>query len=293
MNPTFMRSAWLVLVLGVSVQSSGAQAAGSRPGWKLTWHDEFNRPGIHSPAPGHWTQEIGGHGWGNGESEYYTARRENAREQNGVLAIRALKEDYVGADRVKANYTSARLKSKDKFSQRYGRLEARIKLPYGKGIWPAFWLLGDDISKVGWPACGEIDIMESIGEPDKAYGTIHGPGYSGKDGVQGKFLLGGGRRFQDSFHLFAVEWEPEVIRFYVDDFMYKATTPKDIPPNAKWVFDHPFFVVVNLAVGGYWPGNPDDSTVFPQTMQVDYIRVYSRQIEAGTQPPNPSNGEKK
>lgn len=254
-----------------------AADAGNKSGWKLTWSDEFNRPGANPPDPSKWTLETGGNGWGNNELEYYTARLENAKEQEGLLTIRAAKEDYAGPEKVKRGYTSARLKTKDKFSQKYGRFEARIKLPYGKGIWPAFWLLGDDIGKVGWPACGEIDIMESIGEPDKVYGTIHGPGYFGANGVQGKYSLAGNRRFQDDFHVFAVDWDPAEIKFYVDDVMYKSTTPSDIPRGTHWAFDHPFFIILNLAVGGNWPGSPNGQTVFPQTMQVDYVRVYQRE----------------
>jgi beta-glucanase (GH16 family) len=247
-----------------------------RPGWRLTWHDEFARKGANLPDPSKWELEIGGKGWGNNELEYYTGRIENSREENGVLAITAAKEDYSGEDEVKRAYTSARLKTKAHFTQAYGRFEARIKLPGGKGIWPAFWLLGDDIDKSGWPSCGEIDIMESIGDAKTAYGTLHGPGYSGASGIQGKYSLNGEKKFQDDFHVFAVEWDPKTIRFFVDDVMYAAKTAQDLPPKSKWVFDHPFFIILNLAVGGNWPGNPDQSTVFPQTMLIDHVRVYEQ-----------------
>jgi beta-glucanase (GH16 family) len=264
-------------VFALTCDSAVAQTTPiEKRGWKLTWHDEFERKGVNHPDPSKWEFEIGGGGWGNNELEYYTQRIENSREENGLLAITAAKEDYAGEGGVKRSYTSARLKTKTHFSQAYGRFEARIKLPGGKGVWPAFWLLGDDIGKDGWPSCGEIDIMESIGDATTAYGTLHGPGYSGASGMQGKYVLSGQRRFQDDFHLFAVEWDPEMIRFYVDDVMYASKTAQDVPPKSKWVFDHPFFIILNLAVGGNWPGNPDKSTVFPQTMLIDYVRVYER-----------------
>ena len=138
-------------------------------------------------------------------------------------------------------------------------------------------MLGDDIDKPGWPACGEIDIMENIGkEPSMVHGTIHGPGYSGGQGPSASFSLANDQRFAEGFHIYAVEWEKEVIRFYVDDHLYSTRTPADLPKGTKWVYDHPFFVLLNVAVGGGWPGNPDNTTVFPQTMLVDYVHVYSR-----------------
>jgi beta-glucanase (GH16 family) len=169
------------------------------------------------------------------------------------------------------------LKTQGKFSQKYGRFEARIKIPYGQGIWPAFWMLGADIEKKSWPKCGEIDIMENIGkEPGIVHGTIHGPGYSGANGIGAPLSLPPGQRFADDFHIYAVEWEQKVIRFYVDDHLYQTRTPANLPPGAKWVYQHPFFVLLNVAVGGGWPGSPDASTTFPQTMLVDYVRVYRR-----------------
>lgn len=252
------------------------RAPAERQGWKLTWQDEFDRTGVNHPDPSKWGFDIGGSGWGNDELEYYTQRLDNAREENGILTITAAKEQFSGENGVKRDYTSARLKTKTHFSQAYGRFEARIKLPGGKGIWPAFWLLGENIKSAGWPACGEIDILESIGDEKTAYGTLHGPGYSGGSGIQGKYVLGDQQRFQDGFHVFAVEWEPEVIRFFVDDVMYASKSPRDLPPNTKWVFDHPFFIILNLAVGGKWPGNPNEQTVFPQILLVDYVRVFER-----------------
>jgi len=251
--------------------------------WKLVWSDEFNGPDGSAVDASKWVSETGGGGWGNNELEYYTGRLANAWQQDGNLVIKILAEKYTGADGVTRNYTSARLKTHGKFSQTYGRFEARIKIPRGQGIWPAFWMMGDDIDKVGWPNGGEIDIMENIGkEPALVHGTIHGPGYSGEHGISAPFGLPGDARFADDFHMYAVEWEPTAIRFYVDEHLYATRTPADLPKGAKWVYDHPFFLLLNVAVGGGWPGSPDATTVFPQTMLVDYVRVYERAGEQKT-----------
>jgi beta-glucanase (GH16 family) len=247
----------------------------SESAWVLTWSDEFNSPDGSPIDSSKWTQETGGNGWGNNELEYYTTSTRNAHQESGSLVIEAIREHYTGADNVTREYTSARLKTAGKFSQTYGRFEARIKMPKGQGMWPAFWLLGDDIGKIGWPNCGEIDIVENLGrEPSVAHGTIHGPGYSGDHGIGAAYTLPGNEKFTDDFHLFAAEWEPREIRFYIDDHLYAKRRPADLPPGTKWVYDHPFFIILNLAVGGYWPGNPDDTTTFPQRMLVDYVRVY-------------------
>jgi beta-glucanase (GH16 family) len=247
--------------------------------WRLAWSDEFKGTAGSPVDARKWVAEVGGSGWGNKELEYYTGTARNAYlDGRGTLVIKALQEPpgpqfkcWYGPCR----YTSARLITKKRFAQVYGRFEARMKLPQGQGVWPAFWLLGEDISTVGWPACGEIDIMENIGrEPGTVHGTIHGPGFTGASGVGSPFVLRGGKRFSDAYHTFAVEWEPEAIRWYVDDQLYSTRTPKDLPPGGKWVYDHPFFILLNLAVGGGWPGDPDKTTIFPQTMLVDYVRVY-------------------
>jgi beta-glucanase (GH16 family) len=245
--------------------------------WSLVWRDEFNGPNGSGIDPTKWVSETGGWGWGNNELEYYTSRPVNAHLENGALVITALRETYTGPDNVTRDYTSARLKTQGKFSLTYGRIEARLKIPYGQGLWPAFWMLGADIDQVSWPTCGEMDIMENIGrEPSMVHGTIHGPGYSGGNGIGASYSLPNGRRFADDFHTFAIEWEPNVIRFYVDGLLYATKTPTDLPNGSNWVFAHPFFILLNVAVGGFWPGNPDASTVFPQTMKVDYVRVYQR-----------------
>jgi beta-glucanase (GH16 family) len=246
-------------------------------GWKLVWKDDFDGPTGSTVDSSKWSFDIGGKGWGNNELETYTSRSANVHLEAGSLVIKALKETFTGPDNITRNYTSARLLTKNKFSQAYGRFEARIRIPYGQGIWPAFWMLGDNVATAHWPNCGEIDIMENIGkEPSIVHGTFHGPGYSGGKGVSAAYTLPGGRKFSDDFHVFAVEWEPNVMRFYVDGNLYKTRTSEDLPLGAAWVFDHPFFIILNLAVGGGWPGNPDDTTVFPQQMLVDYVRVYQR-----------------
>jgi beta-glucanase (GH16 family) len=280
MKPIFTALVTLTIViffLTISFPNSRKQAPHSTPKWVLTWNDEFNAADGTPVDQSKWTQVMGGSGWGNDELEYYTESPRNAHQERGSLVIEVLQEPYTGPDGVTRQYTSARLKTAGKFSQAYGRFEARIKMPRGQGIWPALWLLGDDISAVKWPTCGEIDIVENLGsEPSIAHGTIHGPGYSGQRGISSAYTLPDDHHFTDNFHLFAVEWEPEEIRFYVDENLYATKRPSDLPAGARWVYDHPFFVILNLAVGGKWPGNPDATTQFPQKMLVDYVRVYRR-----------------
>ncbi len=234
--------------------------------WKLVWSDDFDSPNRSAIDSTKWVFDIGGGHWGNEESEYYTDRIENVYQENGCLVIKALKEQYQGWE-----YTSGRIKTKGKFEPKYGRIEARIKVPYGQGIWPAFWMLGNDIDIHNWPNCGEIDIMENIGyEPYTVHGTIHGPGYSGGRGPSS--IINFKEKLADDFHVFAIEWEPKEIRWYFDGKKYFSQTPNEV--SDKWVFDHPFFIILNVAVGGSWPGYPDKTTVFPQQMLVDYVRVY-------------------
>jgi len=262
---------------GGVLSSATTPSPPTSPAWKLVWSDEFNGPEGSAVDPTKWSHAVGGNGWGNQELEFYTDRIENAYLSHGSLVIKAIKEKYSGGTNVTRDFTSARLTTKNKFSTNYGRIEARIKIPYGQGLWPAFWMLGDDIDRVRWPGAGEIDIMENIGrEPSIIHGTIHGPGYSGAGGPSSSFSLPGNERFADSFHVFAVEWEPSVVRFYCDGTLYKTRTPADLPAGKQWVYDHPFFILLNVAVGGQWPGNPDETTSFPQVMLVDYVRVYQR-----------------
>jgi beta-glucanase (GH16 family) len=245
--------------------------------WTLAWSDEFAGTNGSSPDSTKWVFETGGGGWGNQELQTYTSRAGNVHIQDGSLAITAAKETLTGSDGITRNYTSARLKTAGKFSQQYGKFEARIKIPSGHGMWPAFWILGDNIGSARWPACGEIDVMENIGhELSIVHGSMHGPGASGGKALTAPYTLPNGQKFSDDYHTFALEWEPNVARFYVDGNLYETRTPADLPAGATWVYDHPFFILLNLAVGGAWPGSPDQSTIFPQTMLVDYVRVYAR-----------------
>jgi beta-glucanase (GH16 family) len=252
--------------------------------WRLVWGDEFDGAQGAGVDRARWGAEIGGSGWGNRELEYYTGDRKNAYlDGRGHLVIKAFKETLPPEFKCwygPCLYSSARLTTKKKFARAFGRFEARMKLPFGQGVWPAFWLLGDDIDSAGWPACGEIDAMENIGrEPSRVHGTIHGPGHSGANGIGAAYTLPAGRRFADDYHTFAVEWEPGEIRWYVDGELYEMRRAADLPPGAKWVYDHPFFVILNLAIGGDWPGAPDETTPMPQTMTVDYVRAYARRSD--------------
>jgi beta-glucanase (GH16 family) len=262
--------------VGMAQSPSPADSPKSRPGWKLAWSDEFNGTNGSAPDPAKWSFETGGSGNGNNEMETYTSRPVNVQQDGGNLIITARKENFTGADGIARPYTSGRIRTKRLFSKTYGRFEASIKLPLGKGIWPAFWLLGDDIDSVGWPKCGEIDMMENIGEPSTIYSTLHGAGYSGAHGISAKFPLPTGEAVNTAFHLYAVEWAPNDIKFFFDNKLIAERTPADLPAGTKWVYDHPFFIILNVAVGGFWPGNPDATTTFPQKMLVNYARVYSR-----------------
>ena len=248
---------------------------------KLAFKDEFNKPANSPVDSTKWTAEIGGAGWGNQELQYYTNDIENAYHDGaGSLVIKAIKKDLPLSFKCwygQCKYTSARIVTKGKFDQKYGRFEARIKIPRGQGIWSAFWMLGNDIDAVGWANCGEIDVMENIGrEPAIVHGTVHGPGYSGTNGIGAPFSLANNQKFADDFHIYATEWSENKISFYVDGNLYKTITPQNLPAGKQWVYEHPFFMILNLAIGGNWGGAPDDTTVFPQTMLVDYVRVYRR-----------------
>lgn len=244
----------------------------------LVMADEFNVDG--EPDSNLWTYDIGDgtnqglpSGWGNNELQYYTDRSENVTVENGYLLITAQEESFQGS-----SYTSARIKTQGLFEQAYGRFEARIKVPYGKGYWPAFWLLGNDCDVNVWPACGEIDIMEFVGDqPTKVFGSAHGPGYSAGESISKDFVLENSR-FDTEFHVFGIEWSPDYINYYVDDVLYQQITRETIADETdgqgEWVFDGPFYIILNVAIGGNLPGSPSSETVFPQTMIVDYVRVY-------------------
>ncbi len=235
--------------------------------WTEVWSDEFDGPAGQLPSAANWTFDIGTD-WGNAQLEYDTDRPENVSlDGNGNLAITARRESYRGSA-----YTSGRIKTQGLFDHAYGRFEAHIKLPVGQGIWPAFWMLGNDFETVGWPQCGEIDVMEYRGqEPSVVHGTIHGPGYTGAGGISGRYILSGGR-FDTDFHVFAVEWTEAGIAWFVDGELYHRVDRDE--PGGEWVFDHPFFILLNVAVGGHFVGPPNASTEFPQAMLVDWVRVY-------------------
>lgn len=235
--------------------------------WQETWSDNFDGPAGQLPDAAKWTFDIGtgDGGWGNAELQNYTNSPENVSlDGNGNLVITALRNGN--------QFTSARIKTQGLFAQKYGRFEARLKTPYGPGLWPAFWMLGENIETVEWPQCGEIDIMELRGqEPHAIHGSIHGPGYSGGNPVTKTYALAN-NRFDADFHVFAVEWFEDRIDFFVDDYLYQRIERSDVPGD--WVYNQPFFILLNVAVGGNYVGFPTADTPFPQKMIVDYVKVY-------------------
>jgi len=240
--------------------------------WNLVWSDEFDGEAGESPSSDSWSFDIGtgDNGWGNQEFQYYTDRPENvSMNGDGSLVITALRETFAGAP-----FTSGRIKTKGLVEQAYGRFEARIKAPYGPGIWPAFWLLGSNIDEVNWPQCGEIDVMEIRGqEPNIMAGSIHGPGYSAGDAITSSYGFED-RRFDTDFYVYAIEWGPDFIDFFVDEVLYQRITPSDA--DGEWVFDQPFYILLNVAVGGTYVGFPISQTPFPQTMEIDWVRIYEQ-----------------
>ena len=277
-----MRTMSLALLFLVFAASS--LTAQTTSGWKLVWSDEFNGPAGTLPNPANWNYDLGNNGgWGNGEAEVYTNSLNNVFEDgSGNLVIRAIRDSS-------GNFTSARLQTGSpgastqtaNLSWQFGRVEARIKLPYGRGVWPAFWMLGEDIATVSWPACGEVDIMENFGVFNNNLsinnGTAHGPGYSGANGITQAYTLPFGETVSDDFHVYAIEWSQNSIDFFVDGASYHHVTPASLPSGANWVFNNQFFILLNLAVGGptTFLGAPDPNAPFPnQDMLVDYVRVY-------------------
>ena len=245
--------------------------------WELVWEDTFDGAAGSPPDERWWNHEVGGDGWGNAELQYYVdGGRAAALDGEGHLVITAAEGppgDGGSCWYGECRFTSARITTRDKVEVEYGRVEVRARLPVGDGMWPAFWMLGSNLDLKGWPNAGEIDVMEHIGrEPHTVHGTVHGPRYSGGDSI------GGSHRFDepaaDGFHTYAIEWEPEKIRWYADDVYYSTVMPSILPRAQNWVFDHPFFLILNLAVGGQWPGDPTEETTFPQEFVVDHVRVY-------------------
>ena len=257
-------AAVLLTLAGCGGDTSTSPTAGD---WRLVWQDEFEGPAGQLPDAAKWQFDVGTD-WGNAQLEYDTDRPENVSlDGEGNLAITARQEPYLGQD-----YTSGRIKTQNLFERTGGRFEARIRLPRGQGLWPAFWLLGADIDEVGWPTCGEIDVMEYRGqEPSVVHGSVHGPGYSAGNAVTRRFYLTDST-FDADFHVFTVVWRGDAIDWYVDGERFQTVTSSDV--SGEWAFDHPFFILLNVAVGGGFVGPPDATTTFPQTMLVDWVRVY-------------------
>jgi beta-glucanase (GH16 family) len=262
------------LVVPLQTGADLAAAPAASAAGQLVWADEFNGAAGSAPNPAVWTHELGASGWGNNELQNYVNSRANsAMDGNGNLVITARRDG--------AGYTSARLVTNDKVELQYGRIEASIKIPRGQGIWPAFWMLGAGFPQTSWPSSGEIDIMENIGrEPHLVHGTVHGPGYSGANGISGTYQHPQGWSFADTWHTFAIDWKPGEITWFVDGQQYHRVTRASVGGN-QWVFDQKFFLILNLAVGGDWPGYPDGSTQFPQQMFVDYIHVFDNGSSMG------------
>ncbi|MGA1976780.1 MAG: family 16 glycosylhydrolase [Bacteroidales bacterium] len=249
------------------IDSTGYTSASSYPGMTLVWSDEFNGKTLNA---GNWTYETGGGGWGNSELEYYTNSYKNTFLTGGYLVIEARKET-IGSN----NYTSARIKTEDKKTFTYGRIDMRAKLPYGQGLWPALWMLGNDISQsgFGWPVCGEIDIMELLGQnPRTIYGSYHWENQGTEGNASQGYSLSSGS-FSDNFHVFSLQWDSAKMAILVDDVAYSTINKSDVT-GSSYPFDKPFFFIFNVAVGGNWPGSPNSSTTFPQRMIVDYVRVF-------------------
>lgn len=261
-------------VTTVPVTTTEAPQEWDIPGRDLAWHDEFDAEMSAPPDARWWNIEEGGDGWGNQELQFYSGASVT-HDGDGHLVIRASESDaelncWYGDCR----YESARITTRDNVDVEYGRVEMRAKLPAGDGLWPAFWMLGSNIDLKGWPNAGEIDIMENIGrEPNTVHGTVHGPTYSGADGIGGAYRFSDGSPSED-FHVYAIEWEPDRLTWSVDGDTYATLLPSLLPRAERWVFDHPFFLILNVAVGGAWPGDPSEETVFPQEFVIDYVRVY-------------------
>ncbi len=269
MRITSLAASAVLLTLATIATACSSESVDDNGPWVLTWGDEFDGNALDATK---WSPELGAN-FGTQQLDYDTDSAENiALDGNGMLVITAKKET-----RGSSLYTSGRINSRGKFARTYGKFEARLKIPTGQGMWPAFWMLGDDYAKAGWPGCGEIDIMENRGsERTICHGSLHGPGFSGGDALSSRAVLPSNVAFADDFHVFAIEWEEGKIRWYVDGTLYQTRSQEKLARGTTWVFDHPFFIILNLAVGGAFGGNPDDKTVFPQSLLVDYVRVYTR-----------------
>lgn len=286
-SPRLLRTALLTALSAVLVASAAiGPARAGQPDVSaaaVAFSDTFDGPAGAAVDSSKWQIETGDN-VNNHERQYYTSGNKNAAlDGQGHLVITARRENpadyrcWYGT----CQYTSARLNTAGKFTAQYGHVEARLKVPRGQGMWPAFWMLG---TPVNWPDSGEIDVMENVGfEPSTVHGTIHGPGYSGSGGIGAAYSLPNGQAFADAFHTFAVDWAPDSITWSVDGNVYQRRTPADLG-GRQWVFNKPFFLILNLAVGGYWPGDPDGSTVFPQQLVVDHVSVATGDSPTGGAP---------
>jgi len=254
--------------MNFTTDNAGYSTPLTYPGYTLLWNDEFSGNSLNASD---WNYETGNgaSGWGNNELEYYTNSPKNVFVSNGNLVIEARKEAIGGF-----NYSSARITTQNKKAFTYGRVDIRAKLPKGKGIWPALWMLGSNITTVSWPACGEIDIMELLGqEPAKMYGTLHYGASSATHGSKGTSYTLPSGTFYDRFHVFSMEWKQDQIKLFVDDNLFLTVNKADVG-SSPYPFNAPFFFIFNVAVGGNWPGSPDATTTYPQRMIVDYVRVF-------------------
>ena len=283
-----MRHLFLFLMLFcVSLSLSGCDSKGStnntdpvieaRDGWELVWNDEFSDTAIDTSK---WSHEVNANGGGNNELQYYTARSKNSFIEDGNLVIEAHAESFNDVEGSR-DYTSARLRTKGKGDWKYGRFEIRARLPTGQGIWPAIWMLPTDWEYGGWAASGEIDIMEIIGsQPDLLHGTLHFGGVFPNNQSSGESYQLPSGSLNSEFHTYVIEWKEGEIRWYIDDFQYSRKTDWNSANGAYPApFDKRFHILLNVAVGGDWPGSPDATTVFPQRMEVDYVRVFKATSE--------------
>ncbi|PHI21154.1 glycosyl hydrolase family 16 [Lewinellaceae bacterium SD302] len=268
---SFLMTAAFLLTTLTGCEADESQNLEER-NFRLVWSDEFDGEAGTLPNPENWTYDIGtgNNGWGNAELQYYTDNPSNVSlDGNGNLLITARRESFGGQP-----FTSARIKTEGLFEQTYGRFEARLKAPVGPGVWPAFWLLGNNCAEEPWPQCGEIDVMELRGQaPNKIAGSLHGPGYNAGRAITTEFSLENEGRFDTDFRVFAIEWSEDKVDYFVDDFLYQRIEREDVP--GEWVYDHPFFMILNVAIGGNYVGFPTSETPLPQSMVIDYVRVFA------------------
>ncbi|MFJ4653035.1 family 16 glycosylhydrolase [Nocardia sp. NPDC088792] len=286
MNTTIARTAALAIITTILVAACATHenlepGTASAARWRLIWSDEFNGPAGGRPDPARWVYDRGGEPqWGNEEWQYYTDRPANvATDGRGHLMLTARRErlpEMGACSYGSCDITSGRITTLGQFDRTYGRFAARMKIPDSAGMWPAFWMLGADMDTTPWPGNGEIDVMESVAdEPGAVHGSAHGPGFA-DPGYTGSYKLPGGQRLSDDFHNYTVEWTPTRIDWFLDDNRYFTVTKDSLRTGERWPFDHPFYLLLNLAVGGTWPGPPDETTAFPSELLIDYVRVYDR-----------------